>query len=699
MAVKSKGRLEAIIRHELANCIGIDNEQLSNDRLAIKSAYLGDGYPVDKKRNEQGWSVYVDRTVMETVEWAKGPLLKVFAGTEDIVRFEPTGPEDEQYAEDATDYVNKVVFGRHAFDMVYGPLTDGLYQRVGWVKVHYENKKRRAVLQELDDLSSQEAMAIAQYVMMTPDAEIEFEQDKESGLYHAIVFGNVQDEQICVTPIPSERVIYSEDATSIENARFIAHWEDKMVGELIRDGYDKNILDTINSDQEEYPETQRQRLINSDETDISQENVKDGTRLIRVYEAYMTADLSGKGKIGSYKVVFAGTEDHCTVLDMEEWTMYRPPIFGFSSLPLPYSPVGMCLADLVIDLQKWRTELIRNTLDNVNLANHGELVVNRKSKNDRVNYDQLLSRRPAGIYETVGEATITPLPVNPVIEPALAALELTDKSKEQRTGIGMNNQGLSADVLQNTATGAAILEENQNIRLEMIARIFAETYKQIAKYVLALANRYIQNPIQFRRRGQFASISPSLWNPAMEVVATVGLGTGNRQKKAEAVAQILTLQERFVSAFGKNSPIRMENLVRTAHKLVETVGLEFPEQFFGTIEDARKAEQELMQQGGESESPEMMKLQMQQKQKEAELQLRAQAEEAKMQLERQKAEAELANEAARFQADMILKATELQQRGELSQRQMELEAELDAIKLVTSLPAAGATIIKGVNTL
>ena len=132
----AKSKLESAIRREMRDCVGLSGGKLSADRENLKNAYYGAGYAVDAKRAADGWSTYVDRTVMETVEWAKGPLLKVFAGSDELIRFEPCRPEEEQHARDATDYVNKVVFGRNAFDLVYGPLTDGLYQRVGFALRH-----------------------------------------------------------------------------------------------------------------------------------------------------------------------------------------------------------------------------------------------------------------------------------------------------------------------------------------------------------------------------------------------------------------------------------------------------------------------------------------------------------------------------------------------------------------------------------
>jgi hypothetical protein len=682
--VKNKAKIERIIRREMEKCVGLPSGALSRARVELKSAYHGEPYAVDAERAELGWSTYVDRSVMETVEWAKGPLLKVFAGTDDLIRFEPSSPEEEQYAVDASDYVNKVVFGRNAFDLVYGPLTDGLYQRVGWAKVYFDSKERREQVQSMEGLSAEEAEAvtITAESVEGAEAEVEITQDKESGLYSATVFYVTHDEQIKIMPLPSERIVYDADALTIEDARFCAHWEDKQAGELIEEGYSAELVKSLPGGRtDDYPEHEQQKNINAD--DAGDDDAEDGTRIIRVYEAYLKADVKGDGRLSRLKVTFAGDSDKYEVMDVEDWPMSRPPIFAACSLPLPYSPVGLSMADLVLDLQKLRTEMMRDQLDNMYLANHGEVVVNRKTQNDVVNMDQFMARRAGGVYQTQGDVSLVPLPTTNIASSALAGLELTDKAKEQRTGIGMSNQGLSADALQNTALGASILEDAQNQRIEMIARIYGETfYKPMGRYVLALAKRYLRNPVQVMRKGAFAQITPSAWDADMSVSVAVGLGTGSRQKQAQSVQQILALQAEFIAKLGPNSPVRLQHVVRAAHKLAEGLGFENPEQFFGTLEDAQKAEQAMAQEPPKPD-PKMKELEI----KQAEAQQR-------IALEREKASAQLQNDAAKIKAAMEMKVAELQQNGMLKQREMELEAELDAIKLATRLPSAGATEIR-----
>ena len=63
-----KERLCRVITREMERCMGREGSKLSEARAALKRRYLGYGYGVDEERESRGFSTYVDRTVMETVD-------------------------------------------------------------------------------------------------------------------------------------------------------------------------------------------------------------------------------------------------------------------------------------------------------------------------------------------------------------------------------------------------------------------------------------------------------------------------------------------------------------------------------------------------------------------------------------------------------------------------------------------------------
>jgi len=677
-------KLTRIITEEMKEAVGQASETLSTARAELKNAYLGVPLEMDTRRREGGWSTAQDRSVLETVEWAKPSLLRVFASQDEIVRFEPRRPDSEAAAEEATDYINQVVFGAGAFQTVYDLITDALYQRVGWAKVWWD-ENTEIFSQERDGLTREEALA---WIISQPPAALEgLTAETYSGpdgapLYRVKSESREDRSGVKLAALPSERVLWSAEALDIASARFVAHWEDKTRAELKAEGYSEAQLDELPDDGQTYPETDAQNRINEDQSDSGKRT--DG-KIYRVYEAYIRE--AGANGPERWKAVFAGDGDKVTILNAEKWPMDRPPLFPVSSVPMPHSVAGLSLADLVLDLQRIRTELFRQLLDGLACGNQGELVINRETKEDRVDMDQILNRRLGGIYETFGKVNVLPLPVatNTVSE-AAAAVALTDKIKESRTGVGQQLQGLSADALQNTATGAQIMDEAVNQRLELIARILAENFfKPAAGYALKLMIRHQSGQLQRFIKGRFLTWNPRTWDPLMEVKVTVGLGSGNQGRRVSGLTQIMALQEKIVGFLKTDSPVRMTHIIHTAHKLAQALGFESPEQFFGTTEAAQESEQRIMareQQGGgqEDKTPEQQLVELEVKQGQARLENRQKEAEQKLALDQQKAAQDFELRKMELEAKILLDQADRAAKNKLAAEQAKTDAELAVLK-------------------
>ena len=679
-------RLLKRIRREMWHSMGREGGQLSVDRTQLKRRYLGYGYQGDDERKARQLSTYVDRTVMETVEWALPGLMRVFSGDE-IIRFEPRTPEQEQAAGDATMYVNQVVFGRAIFSLVHDVLKDGLYQRVGWCLAHCPKREEQRV-REYTGLSQEEAAALLQDPSIDLDTEgaVRVQQyDTPFGpLFDLVVHQAVEVREVKVEPVPSEQVIISDDAQDVEHARFCAVWQLKTASDLRKEGYDEATIDDLPpyNSADTMPESAVGRRINSADTETYEG--EGSAREYKVYEGWLDFDADGDGIAEKVKVTFCGEYEACRILKWEEWPLYRAPLFAACSVPMPHQAVGLCLADLVSDIQDLRTEVTRQYLDNLALANQGEIVVNEGTTGD-VEYDSLLARGVGAVHRIRGDATITPLPVATSSREALDGLDMSSGMIERRTGISPRTQSLQADTLQNTATGASIMEEAINQRLELIARCYAEQFfKPLGKYILHLVHRYQDKAIQLRLKGRFMAFDPRKWDPDMDIAVAVGLGTGDRSKLIAAYRQIVDYQTAFLTQLGPNSPVRLSNIVYTLHKMCEAAGLESPERFFGTEEDAQRAEQAMMQEGDSGPSPEEQKLL-----------LDKQKADAKIALDQQKAQTEAQRKAYETQANIALKEQEVQGKLALKRQEMATEAQLDATRLAMGERGAGLTNVRG----
>ena len=97
----------------------VTGSELSAQREDAMKYYLG-----EKFGNEiDGRSEIVTTDVRDTVEYIMPSLMRIFTTHNNIVEFEPQGPEDVEMAQQATDYCN-YVFNRQneGFKVLYDVL-------------------------------------------------------------------------------------------------------------------------------------------------------------------------------------------------------------------------------------------------------------------------------------------------------------------------------------------------------------------------------------------------------------------------------------------------------------------------------------------------------------------------------------------------------------------------------------------------
>jgi hypothetical protein len=118
--------LKSMLASEKANALAaISAARLMEERADAMDYYLGD---MRKDMPAQdGRSRAVSTDVADTIEGLMPPLMDIFAGSDEVVRFEPVGPEDEAAAQQETDYVNHVFMQQNpGFMILYSFIKDAL---------------------------------------------------------------------------------------------------------------------------------------------------------------------------------------------------------------------------------------------------------------------------------------------------------------------------------------------------------------------------------------------------------------------------------------------------------------------------------------------------------------------------------------------------------------------------------------------
>jgi len=111
--------------------------KLSDDRAKALDYYMGD-MSVDMPAIP-GRSSAVSSDVADTVDSLMPALMDIFASGDEVVQFNPVGPEDVEAAAQETDYINHVFMQQNpGFMVLFSFIKDALLSKVGVVKVWWE---------------------------------------------------------------------------------------------------------------------------------------------------------------------------------------------------------------------------------------------------------------------------------------------------------------------------------------------------------------------------------------------------------------------------------------------------------------------------------------------------------------------------------------------------------------------------------
>src|SRR2546423_11715655 len=158
--------LKALLAAERADALSaMSASRLSSERLDAMDYYLGN--MARDMPSADGRSRAVSTDVADTIEGLMPQLVDIFCGGDEVVKFNPVGPEDQAAAEQETDYVNHVFMQKNpGFLILYSFIKDALLSKVGIVKVWWEQTDKEC-LETYYDLTDE------QFAVIVSDPQIE----------------------------------------------------------------------------------------------------------------------------------------------------------------------------------------------------------------------------------------------------------------------------------------------------------------------------------------------------------------------------------------------------------------------------------------------------------------------------------------------------------------------------------------------
>ena len=397
-------------------------------------------------------------------------------------------------------------------------------------------------------------------------------------LHNCVIKRTSKGGKVKIENVPPEEFLIQRTAKSIESANFVAHRVAKTRSELIEMGFDREVVENL-------PTTNNIILNNERLTrysDIDQspfDNAPDNsTAEIEIYECYVRCDMDGDGIAELRKVIVAGESGYEI---LENMPCDNIPFCSLTPIPMPHRFYGRSVAELVEDVQLVKSTVMRQLLDNMYLTNNNRVAI----MDGMVNLDDLLTSRPGGVVRTKQPPSQVMLPMQSqtISQQAFPLLEYLDTIRETRTGITRYNQGLDADSLNKTATGVNAIMTQSQMRMELIARVFAETgIKDLFRRIFELTCKYQDKERIVELNNQFIPVKPTEWRNRFNISITVGLGSGSKEQQIMMLNNIL---ERQLQAFqlqgNREYPmVSLKNIYNSLSKIIENAGLKNVENYF-----------------------------------------------------------------------------------------------------------------------
>lgn len=523
--------------------------------------YYANKFPILSKT-----SSLVSTDVADTIEWALPSLMKVFTGSDEVITVAGVTEEDDQNAEVMQNLlVYQLQRQNKFFPLLYNWMKDALITGLGIIKCYWE--RTEGWTPETAKLNADALKLLTQTgVEITnvegPDLMGDFTVTWNSPYY---IKNSPKLENILVSEF-----LYSPDAKNLEDANFVAHRKKVTMSHLRqkeKEGIYANV-DMVHPDNG--PTTwvmdQVEDAIGDHYTPLHTNQQDKAREEVTIYECYTKIDFNNDGILEDMIITIAGD----VILRAEPNYMGRHPFFAISPTKDPHRIwVKRSYAELIGELQDMKVALTRQIVQNIALTNDPKMILAEDSINisDYIEGRKVIRKKPGA---NMGDVAMS-MPVNQLSPQTFQFLEWLEGQKENRTGITRYNQGLDANSLNKTATGISAILGQSAQRLELVARMFAETgISELFRFMVSLNQKFVDQDTVVRLTNKQLRISPDDLNGNFDLVVNAGISISTKESTIMTLQTMLTaLMQTQAAGIPIVTPQNIYNLFK---KWIESAG-------------------------------------------------------------------------------------------------------------------------------
>lgn len=522
--------------------------------------YYRQKFPILSKTSD-----LVSTDVADTIEWALPSLMKVFTGSDEVITIAGVTEEDDTKAETMQELlVYQLQRQNNFFTVLYNWMKDSLIVGMGIIKCYWE--RTEGYTTETAVLNNEALQALTQTGVTIEDIQGPDQFGDFSVTYQLPYYRKNAPklENILVSEF-----LYSPDAKSLEEANFVAH-KRKVTMSYLREreaqGVYANIDDIrVNGNYNGMNVDQVEQVIGDNYADINKDE-QTARQEVVIYECYTKIDINNDGILEDMIITICGD----TIIRMEQNYMGRHPFFAISPTKDPHRIwVKRSYAELIGELQDLKVALTRQIMQNVALTNDPKMLLDESAINiDDFVQGRKVIRMKAG--HSMNEVAM-PMNITPLAPQTFQFLEWIEGQKENRTGITRYNQGLDANSLNKTATGISAILGQSAQRLELVARMFAETgLSELFRFMVSLNQKFIDQQTVIRLTNKELKISPEDLDGSFDLIVNAGISIATKESTIMATQTLLTaLMQANAGGYMVSTP---ENIYNLFKKWIESIG-------------------------------------------------------------------------------------------------------------------------------
>jgi len=691
----------SILMAEKQQSIGFENGvELEKKRRTALEYSKGEMNDVPSLPNR---SKATSTDIAEAIETVMPDLMEIFTGGEDVATFAPIGQEDEEAAQQETDYVLHVAFQKlRGFLLLYTAIKDALQVDTGIIKTWWQDKEevKEEKLQGITSIQLEMAEKSGAEIVVSTPAEPSMEPDEQGNIVPVPLFNatiRTKYDKGCIESVavdPNNLTIASDATLDVEKIVYMALRSFPRAQMLVDNGFDEDKVAELDA------HTQRNTL---DQTELARDNAGESTavgqdsgnggpngvdgksmmRVVEVHEHFIRADFDKTGKSQLWCVV---TDNVCKTL-LHKKKVDRIGVSFGTPFIVAHRFYGMGLAEKLIEIQKIKTALLRMMLDSGYFAMNQRTEVAMDQANEHTISDLMRNEPMSPVRSRNGQA-VRPLQAGALGFDVGMMLEYTSTMAEQRTGVVRNAQGLNPDSLHDTAQGQKALMTMAQKRVKMIARVLAETLvKGWFLDIHALSRKHATRAEKLRLRGRWVDIDPSEFGDRSDMTIEVGVGSAGKDMELAGLTKILEFQQTMIASGIPSfqemaSPKKVWN---ASTKFARKVGFKSPEQFFEDPDELEKKKEEAKAQRAQQGIPEPEEPPPPHV---VEAKAKMDLEQMKAGLASQQSDKMAAMEAQKFQAEAQMRAQSEERAHQLAVMKLQQDAEIAQAKIMAEMTIA-----------